>query len=103
MVTAEATLEDLVWLLNRTPSNIVVVSYDVWLEHDCQIPVVWRKAVSELNKDGELWKVVWSRCGAVLGKTTRVSDVHWKLKIDECPHRFLCCEVRIRKSHLSIG
>ena len=85
VVAAEATLEDLVWLLDQTPSNIVVVSYDVWLEDDCQIPVVLRKALMELNRDGELWKVEWLRCGAVIGKTTRIWDVRLKMKIDDGP------------------
>ena len=32
VVTTEATLKDLVGLLEHTPCNIVVISYDVWLE-----------------------------------------------------------------------
>ena len=32
VVTTEATLNDLVWLFGQTLANIVVVSYDVWLE-----------------------------------------------------------------------
>ena len=55
VVAKEATLEDLVWLLSKTPANIVVVSYDVWLDDHDQIASVLIKAVKELNKYGELW------------------------------------------------
>ena len=101
VVAKEATLEDLVRLLSATPANIVVVSYDVWLDDHYQIASALNKAVKELTRDEELWQAVWSIFGAALGKTTRVAGVHWKLKIDEGPHRSLCCEVRIRNSNLS--
>ena len=48
-----------------------------------------------------MWKAVWSRFGAVLGKTTCVSDVHWTVTINGGHHRFLCCEVRMLQSQLS--
>ena len=56
--------------------------------------------MKELNRDEEPWQAAWPSFGAALGMTTRVSDVRWRMKIDEGPHRFLCCELRIRKSYL---
>ena len=101
VVAKEATVENLRWLLSATPANILVVSYHVWLDDNFQVASAVNKAVEQLNRDEELWKAVWTSFGAVLGKTNRVSGVHWELKIDKGPHRFLCCEVRIRNSNLS--
>ena len=43
VVTTEATLDDLVWLLSQTLANIVVVSYDAYLENTQVPPSSWRK------------------------------------------------------------
>ena len=105
VVAKEATVENLKRSLSATPANIVVVSYDVWLDDTVdkayQVASAVNKAVERLKRIEECWKAVWTSFGAVLGKANRAAGVHWKLKIDEAPHRSLCCEVRIRNSNSS--
>ena len=103
VVAKEANVETLVWLLGATLANIVVVSYDVWLDEGLEVAPALNKAVERLNSKEDCWKAVWTKFGAVLGRTSRVAGVDWKMKIDESPHRFLACEVRIRSSQLSSG
>lgn len=101
VVAKEANVETLVWLRAATPANIVVVSYDVWLDEGLEVAPALHKAVEQLNSKEDCWKAVWTKFGAVLGKTSRVAGVDWEMKIDKCPHILLCCEVRIRSSKLS--
>ena len=100
-------MEDVTYLLNATPANIVVVTYDVWMDdpfhNSYQVAHKVNKAVALLNEGEECWKTLWTKCGAVLGKTGRVDGLRWLMKNDDGPHRSLCCEVLIRKSNLSTG
>ena len=36
-VTKDVAVEDLVWLLRRTPANIVVINFDVWAEDNTSL------------------------------------------------------------------
>ena len=47
--------------------------------------------------------MVWTTCGAVLGRTSSVEDLQWMTKIDESSHRSLICELFIRNSYSSTG
>lgn len=78
VVAKEATLENLVWLLSATLAHIVVASHDVWLGDRFQDAHALNKAVDRLNRDDQFWKAVWTSLCAALGKTTRVSGVHWE-------------------------
>ena len=57
VVAKEATVENLVWLLSATPANIVVVSYDVWMDdavdNAYQVASTVNEAVERLNKKEE--------------------------------------------------
>ena len=100
--TVDVTVDDLESFFFYTPANIVVVSYDVWLEESADIPVKVGRAVKRLNKLEVLWDVLWMRYGAIFAKTTRISAVAEKLSIGgEGPHRFMCCECHIKRSRLS--
>ena len=56
-----------------------------------------------LNKGEACWKALWTKCGAVLGRTSSVENLQWMTKIDESSHRFLICELFIRNSYSSTG
>ena len=100
--TVDVTVDDLESLFFYTIANIVVVSYDVWMEESAGIPVKVGRAVKRLNKLEVLWDVLWMRYGAIFAKTTRISAVAEKLSIGgEGPHRFMCCECHIKRSRLS--
>jgi len=107
VVAKEATVENVRWLLNATLANIVVVAYDGWVDdavdHPYQVSRIVDKAVGLLNKEEARWKGVWTKCGAVLGRTSSVEDLQWMTKIDESSHRFLICELFIRNSYSSTG
>ena len=45
VVAKEANVETLVWLLAATPANIVVVSYDVWLDEGLDVAPALNNAV----------------------------------------------------------
>ena len=70
-VTKYVAVEDLVWLLRRTPASIVVINFDVWAE-DNTIRSTLSNALTELNGEGESWLRVLMQSGVVLGKSTRI-------------------------------
>ena len=72
-------MEDVTYLLNATLANIVVVTYDVWMDdpfHESyQVAHKVNKAVALLNEEAENWKTLWTKCGAVHGRTGRVDGL----------------------------
>ena len=100
-VIKDVAVEDLVWLLRRTPASIVVINFDVWAEYDT-IRSTSSNALTELDGEGESWLRAWMQCGVALGKSSRIWDMRCMLKIDDGPHTmFLSCECVIRRSRLS--
>ena len=100
VVSKDVVVEDLVWLLRRTPANIVVINFDVWAEGNT-IRSTLSNALTELNGEGESWLRVWMQSGVVLGKSARIWDMRFMLKIDDGPHTFMYCECATRRSRLS--
>ena len=99
-VIKDFAVEDLVWWLRRTPVSIVVINFDVWAAGNT-IRSTLSNALTELNGEGESWLRVWMQSGVVLGKSTRIWDMRFMLKIDDGPHTFMSCECVTRRSRLS--
>ena len=100
VVSKDVAVEDLVWLLRRTPASIVGINFNVWAE-DNTIRSTLSNALTELNGEGESWLRVWMQSGVVLGKSTRIGDMRCMLKIDDGPHTFMSCECVTRRSRLT--
>ena len=103
VVTTDVTLADMVSLFSTTPANIVVVSYDAWMEELPSITSKLRKAVASLDtrEQENRWDAFLMRHAAICTQTSRISTVVEKLTIGEGPHRFMCCECHIKGSRLS--
>ena len=102
VVAADVSVDDLQWLFQATPANVVVVSYDVWREDNPSISFKLETAVERLNQAERLWEMLVMSHGAIVAKTTRISAVAEELSIGgDGPHRFICCEYHITQSYLS--
>ena len=95
VVAKEATLEHLVWMMNATPANLVVVSYDVWLDERTAAPYqvanAMNTAVEEVKQGEQQWKAAWSNFGgrpweddARLGCRLDCEDRRWPSQVIVC-------------------
>ena len=81
----------------------MIVSYDEWSGENTHIEAAVKRAVEELNKEEERWRVLWARCGALLGKMARIASVRIKLQISDNSHNFMCCDFLTTDSRLCNG
>ena len=93
VVTSDAKEEDLRMLFDKTPANIVVVTYDLAPgEKPTKIEVAMKKAIADQ------WYAHWVGCGVVLGKKVRIASVDLLASTTCGPHLLTCFRFVTRES-----